>query len=427
VSPAAKPKIRVRMYSVGFGDCFLIAIPGDPVRTVLVDAGFHAQGKGAFSGAELADRVIADAETLSGKKRVDVVVATHRHQDHVFAFNSPRWDELDVGEIWLPWVENRKDPTAVSLWKKKTAFAAALAEALPGFGLSADERAEVEWYLWNAGVGPGPAGFAAWSNQGALDRLHEGFPKRDRVEPRFLPTKDALPDTFTTDVLPGVKVHVLGPPRNPDEIEELDPVKDGESYRTLALRALEALSGAGAVESPFADAWLAPPLDPPPLEPDEEQRVQDLARTGDALAAAHALDHMINSTSLALVLEIGSARLLLTGDAEWSTWKRVLADADASLLLKGTTFLKVSHHGSHNGTPVTLVKEILPASATAMVSTQEGGGNFRNDIPLRDLLTGLKDNGVVVVRSDKPPATLPKGFTKDAQKRWIDLQIPFEP
>ena len=77
-----------------------------------------------------------------------------------------------------------------------------------------DERAEVEWYLWNAGVGPGPAGFSAWSNQGALDRLHEGFPKRDRVEPRFLPTKDALPDTFTTDVLPGVKVHVLGPPRN---------------------------------------------------------------------------------------------------------------------------------------------------------------------------------------------------------------------
>ena len=36
------------------------------------------------------------------------------------------------------------------------------------------------------------------------------------------------------------------------------------------------------------------------------------------------LDDMINSTSLVLVLEIGSARLLLPGDAEWGTWKRIL-------------------------------------------------------------------------------------------------------
>jgi len=355
-----------------------------------------------------------------------VVVATHRHQDHVFAFNSEGWDELEVGEIWLPWVENRKDPVAVSLWKKKHAFAMALAEALPGFGLTADERAEVEWYLWNAGIGPGPAGFAAWSNQGALDRLHGGFPKRDRVEPRFLPTKDVLPETFTTDVLPGVKVHVLGPPRNPDDIEELDPVTDGESYRAMALRALEAPVDAEKVSSPFADAWLVPPgeLPEPPLRPDEEQRIQDLARTGDALFAAQALDHMINSTSLALVLEIGSARLLLTGDAEWSTWKRVLADDEARLLCKGTTFLKVSHHGSHNGTPKTLVEEVLKGGVKAMVSTQEGPGNFRNDIPLPDLLTALEAEDADVVRSDKFPSTLPTGFTKDPQKRWIDLLIP---
>ena len=49
---------------------------------------------------------------------------------------------------------------------------------------------------------------------------------------------------------------------------------------------------------------------------------------------------MIDSTSLVLILEIGSARLLLPGDAEWGTWRRILADDDARALLRGATFLR---------------------------------------------------------------------------------------
>jgi len=413
------------MYTVGFGDCFLIVIDGTPVRTILVDAGFHGNGKGAFSGNELAAQVLTDLETIVGRKRVDVLVATHRHQDHVYAFNSKTWDDLEVGEVWLPWVEDRDDPKAVGLWKKKQSFALALDQARPSFNLSPAQDEEVRWHLWNAGVGPDMPGFAGWSNEGALDRLHDGLPKRNRLEPRFLPVKDELPYTFTTDVLPGVTVHVLGPPRDPDQIEELDPVVDGESYRALALRGMEQGGGAAeAIPSPFPETWVVPAdeKEPKPLQADDEQRMQDLARTGDGLRAAQALDDMINSTSLVLVLEIGSLRLLLPGDAEWSTWKRILDNDAARLLVRGCRFFKVGHHGSHNGTPKTLVEQVLGSNVHAMVSTQEGPGNYRNGIPLKELLDALLLKGASIARSDQMNA-LPHAYTAEPGGKWIDLEI----
>src|SRR5215510_5018284 len=105
--------IRVRMYNVGFGDCFLLALPEK--RTVLVDAGFHSQGKGLFDGNSLVDQIVTDVKAFSGEARVDVVIATHRHQDHVYAFNSERWNDVAIGEVWLPWVEDRTNKVATGL------------------------------------------------------------------------------------------------------------------------------------------------------------------------------------------------------------------------------------------------------------------------------------------------------------------------
>jgi hypothetical protein len=204
---------------------------------MLVDAGFHSQGKAAFGGNDLAEQIIADVKAISGKARIDVVIATHRHQDHIYAFNSDKWDDLEVGEVWLPWVEDRENKQATRLWKKQKNFAMQLAEAVPSFGLKEDDDKSVKFMLWNAGVDvTGFVGVGGWSNDGALHRLHEGFEGRKRVRPRFLPEKDAFPEKFESPELPNVVVHVLGPPRDPDFIEELDPEADGETYRALALR-----------------------------------------------------------------------------------------------------------------------------------------------------------------------------------------------
>lgn len=418
--------IRIRMYNVGFGDAFLIELPGK--KTVLVDAGFHSQGKGAFAGDQLVDQIVHDLRQITGgEARIDVVIATHRHQDHVYAFNSDKWDEVEVGEVWVPWVEDRKNLQAIKLWKKKKRFAANLAAAADSFGLAPADREGLDFMLWNAGEDlPGFAAVGGWSNAKALDRLHEGFARRDRLRPRYLPQNGDLPDSFQTDVLPGVRVHVLGPARDPDFIEELDPEDDGETYRALALRAAMAGGAAGAtIPPPFGDEWHVAPAEPGfQLDGSEIERMNDLATSADALLAAHKLDDMINSTSLVLVLQIGKARLLLPGDAEWGTWKRILDDPDARALLRGASFLKVGHHGSHNATSKTLVEQVLPQGIPAMVSTQEGKGTYRNNIPLTEMLDALVRRDITYVRSDRAVGKLPKGFKRDPGKKWIDLTLP---
>lgn len=419
--------LRVRMYNVGFGDCFLLWLPDD--RTILVDAGFHSQGKGEFGGNELAEQVIKDATEIKGEARVDVVIATHRHQDHVYAFNSDKWNELEVGEVWLPWVEDRKNKEATRLWKKQSSFAMQLAAAMPTFHLDEGNRKNVEFMLWNAGVDLPGFDAGGWSNAGALDRLHEGFARRDRARPRFLPEKETFPESFESPALPGVRVHVLGPPRDPELIEELDPEADGETYRALALRAAAAQGTAGGIvagDAPFGEDWRVPDeeLLDFPLQADEVEYINDLAQGADAVFAAEKVDGMINSTSLVLVLQIGKARLLLPGDAEWGTWKRILEDDEARALLRGATFFKVGHHGSHNATSKTLVEKILPRGIPAMISTQKGEGNYRNNIPLNELLSALKERDIQYVRSDRGNAALPTGFKKGQGLKWIDLELP---
>jgi len=415
------------MYNVGFGDCFLLTLPGN--HTVLVDAGFHSQGKGAFSGDDLATQVVEDVKAIKGEPRIDVVIATHRHQDHVYAFNSELWDELDVGEVWLPWLEDRTNEKATRLWKKHQQFAMNLAAAVPTFGLDPESQSSVQFMLWNAGIDHAPLpGFEAWSNAGALNRLHEGFARRDRARPRFLPETDAFPESFDCPVLPGVRIHVLGPPRDPKLIEDLDPEADGETYRALALRgaAAGAIPDPAASGPPFSEDWRVPDTEqtPFPLKPDEVERMEGLAKSADAVFAAEKVDGMINSTSLVLVLEVGKARLLLPGDAEWGTWKRILDDDGARTLLRSSSFFKVGHHGSHNATSKTLVEKVLPKGIPAMISTQQGEGKYRNNIPLTDLLSALTKRDIKFVRSDRGSDTLPNGFAPGVGLKWIDLEIP---
>ena len=43
----ARASVAVRMYNVGFGDCFLLTIPmADGVRRILIDCGTHLSGQG---------------------------------------------------------------------------------------------------------------------------------------------------------------------------------------------------------------------------------------------------------------------------------------------------------------------------------------------------------------------------------------------
>jgi beta-lactamase superfamily II metal-dependent hydrolase len=389
-------RLRVRMYDVGFGDAFLLEFPTTRVRPfrVLVDCGSHFLGHPPIDGWSY-DAVVGQIiEDISdhGDPTLDVIVVSHRHQDHVEGFESELWNQVHVGEVWLPWTEG-DDAKAKKLRGRIYRSTLALDRAFASEGF-ARRWADAE-------------------RANALRAMVRNSLKNDKAmgmlldDERFAAGPDARQFLSLTDPLtvlrpsgcPRLKVHVLGPSREESVIRDMDP-PDGESY----LRFLPADSGVpGCVKDgefvPFGRHFV---LDEATygvaLDPEIKAAAASMMRDDD-LAAAVAIDKAANGTSLLLVFEFGDAVLTFPGDAQWGTWKGALAVA--SDLLARTTFLKIGHHGSHNATPVSFV-ESLGGELDAAVASVFPIDVFP-EIPRNPILDELRDKGVrLVVRSDEP-------------------------
>ena len=115
-----------------------------------------------------------------------------------------------------------------------------------------------------------------------------------------------------------------------------------------------------------------------------------------------AIDRAANNSSIVFALEWRGWRFLFPGDAEHRSWKEM----DKRGVLKPVHFLKVSHHGSWNGTPAgEILDKILPVPAPdgrerhAAVSTCEG--TYHN-VPDKELLELLGQRCAVQSVEDSP-------------------------
>ena len=396
--------VTVRMYNVGFGDSFLLTFPAaDRPRRVLIDCGSHVSGPGPEPIGDVAGRIVRDVTGADGVPRIDVVIATHRHQDHVSGFQAPVWKDVHVKEVWMPWTEDPDDPDATEIREKQSGGATKLHAALRLAGAPDHLLDLVANCL---------------TNEKAMTTLHEGFAgKPARL---FLPRKGAERKAFSPASLPGVTVHPLGPSRDPDVIRDMDPPK-GKGYLHLGT---DRDGGSGRL--PFRRRWA---LTPKELDataafahlrlPETYRKAVDALGEDDDLAVAAALDAAVNGTSLMLIFEIGKAFLLFPGDAQWGTWNAALSDSASVALLKKTVFYKVGHHGSHNATPKEFVQKELGAF-TAMVSTRPM--TAWKLIPKKALMAALQAKSKAVVRSDRL-SSVPSGFTKQGES-WVETKIP---
>ncbi|HXO30853.1 MAG TPA: hypothetical protein VN901_00720 [Candidatus Acidoferrales bacterium] len=397
-------KIRIRMYNVGFGDCFLVSVPARP-RTlqILFDCGSHAAGPGPRKIEDVVQDVIADVST-KGKARIDLVVATHRHQDHVSGFQSELWSKVEVGEVWMPWTEDPEDPEARKILETQSRLAVHLESTMLALGLADEVIGVARNSLTNAN---------------AMRTLHDGFLGQPRR--RFLPPTVRAKCSFTPAHLPGIKVHILGPPRDPDVIRDMDQPA-AESYLRL-----QVAKGATSTEAmlPFRSNWVVSETvfsaerGYLALKGSEIGRIINLGK-GEEFELAVALDKAVNGTSLMIMLQIGRSYLLFPGDAQWGTWSAALNDPVWRALLARTTFLKVGHHGSHNASPKEFVEQVLGNEFLADVSTRPM--SRWKYIPKRELLVALKGRGGKVARSDKAEAD-PAEF-KRVEDRYVDVSIP---
>jgi hypothetical protein len=182
--------------------------------------------------------------------------------------------------------------------------------------------------------------------------------------------------------------------------------------------------GAGNAGSPFGPEWRISAGRLPGRLPFQSKSLNTIRLfNDDLLSAAAAADGFLNGESLVLVLEVGNARLLMTGDAEVAAWQKILADANATDLASGATFLKCGHHGSHNATPLIFLKDHLAPQTPVMMSTQEGPGIYRNHIPREEILTTLGARRMPLARSDRPADLHGGPFTLGADQLWIDCEL----
>jgi len=386
------------MYRVGFGDCFLISIPGD--RHVLVDCGVLVAGD-----IGVLDDVLANI-ALESRGRLDLVVASHSHEDHIsgFARGEQMFRSLEIGEIWLPWTEDPTDDEAHRLRVRQAGLAAALAD----HAATAPVRPETAAIVANA---------AARRNETAMNLLRSGFGTGATV--RFL----ASGATFdqAADV-PGLAARLLGPPRSVPFVNSMQPPRAERYLRAAADGSQELV---GAVE-PFSKEWVDWDERGPRLtDPDRRRLVRAVQSSPDMLAFA--LDRVVNNTSLVCLFTYRGRSLLFPGDAQYDTWQAGIQEPAWSGLLGSIDFYKVAHHGSDNATPKSAVERMVKDNLVAMASTQSTPWP---SIPHEALWTALElqTNGRLA-RSDAIPVgqapahDAPLSDIFDRGDFWIDYRM----
>jgi hypothetical protein len=386
-------KLLVRLFDVGLGDCIYCRIPkahhdGRDFH-ILLDCGTLSA---ASLLAAAMDKLKPLLPLIDGKRRIDLLVVTHEHKDHMTGFGLKIWDDFSFGAIWMNAAMDPDHPEAEKAKKLHGFAAAAMAEAL----------------RLNLALGPQLSELASALalNQDAMKTLRETLPKRCKITPTYVHADSKKGDLKLP--LEGATISVLGPERDIDYYYLGDP---GDPAMRNGLRS--SLSFIETDLPPVASAVPPAASVPAPsnIDPGDFRQLRS-RMLSTALAFADLDGKVCNNTSVVLLIEWKCKRLLFVGDAEWDgsykagskgncawnvMWNRRKKQLDGPL-----AFLKIGHHGSTNATPwqqpgqaskgepLAILDAILPvkhkAKAAAVVSTFRG--NYPT-IPRSDLLAEI--------------------------------------
>ena len=420
MKPSGPPAIR--MYNVGFGDCFLVTFPytkangGD--RHVLIDFGSFPMPKGAPKG--FMQDIARDIATRCKGGRL-AVVATHRHADHISGF-ATKPDGTASGDI----IRALKPEVVIQPWTEHP-DAATSAHKAPAF-----RRAALDFHHSLAAMERFAAALVS-----QLDRLPRFLPRDLRQQLAFIgedaiKNKPAVVNLMTMGrrkpryvragrpsgletFLPGVKIHVLGPPTLEDTAEIRTYAEKSPEYwlrrRRIALQGSDARGGRARASGGrlFPRARRRSAGRPPAHAAWFIARMRE-AYADELLGIVTVLDDVLNNTSIILLFEVGGEKLLFPGDAQLENWSHALQKYRK--LLTGVTVYKVGHHGSLNATPRSLWR-LLTEGDTAvpsarfrtLLSTQanvHGGKTGKpTEVPRQPLVTALKEESRLATTLDR--------------------------
>ncbi|MBN8499820.1 MAG: hypothetical protein J0M19_01555 [Sphingomonadales bacterium] len=414
-------------YQVGFGDCFLLRLSYDDGtrRHVLIDFGTTGLPKNA--PRDQMQRIARDIEAKCrepGGNGLNVIVATHRHQDHISGF-STRADGTGTGDIIAglnpgvviqPWTEA---PDAPVDWEgpEGSKPGPAFRRHVRTFKAIEATAREALRFVDNAekakAISPDLAGRLRFigednlSNLSAVRNLQRMGRRREYV---FHGCALDL-----SDELPGVQVDVLGPPtlRQTETIRR-QVSRQKDEFWHLAARRMSYAADMAASKPLFPDApaFSAKRM---PIEYRWLQHRIDETNAELVLSLVRALDDEMNNTSVVLVMRLGGRTLLFPGDAQWENWAYALQSPLAALL-DDVDLYKVGHHGSLNATPKSMWNRFRkkgPKSKadrlTSVLSTRKGKHGHDEDnteVPRRTLVNELKAQSTLHDTEALGPAAL---------------------
>lgn len=411
-------RVRVRMYQVGFGDCFLLSLEydehlpdGRAERHILIDYGSTRSARKDRAKGRMKDVAPLIREHSHGQ--LDVVVVTHRHKDHLFGFSDDTGAaavrSLKPKLVLRPWTE---DP-ALPAQADGPAVAAPTAPAGPdSVGVASARFARS---LSQAQDAAGRLAARPGLHAGLKEAAEEQLKNADAValldelaaqqSGKYL---FAGCDAGTATLVPGLQVTVLGPATVEQDARVAKQTAEHPEYWMAALCA-SLKEAAGPVASARADAESTIPVGPGPVRWLIERLAQQ--KTHSVTRLVRKLDDALNNTSLILLLEVGGLSMLFPGDAQIENWQFTLDqlahDSELKAKLTAIDLYKVGHHGSRNATPRSLHAlwadrpQTLPPLTALMSSRPDVHGESEaTAVPRATLVTALKQVATLISTDD---------------------------
>ena len=326
-------KLLVRLYYVGVGDCIYVRIPdGEDGFHILIDCG-------SLGDEELLEAAVNDLKTQlpeiegSENKRLDLLVATHKHKDHIRGFDPEYFEGIKIENIWLSAVMNSDHPQA-QLTNSLHLMAKDMLKSFIDSGRP---------------LSPGLLEFAALNNDDAVASLKEDLPAASDIIPTYVHAgmSNESPEIDITFDDSETRIDILGPEENidffylgDDGAQTLAGINDFGAFFKPRAKKVENVKPHNISSADF-----------------EVLRSRVLA---NPLAFAESDSSIQNNCSVVLLITWKGKRLLFVGDAEWhgeykdgkhnGSWN-VMWNKRKELLNAPIDFLKIGHHGSVNATP----------------------------------------------------------------------------
>lgn len=401
--------VSIRMYRGLLGDFFLVRHEARGKQfKMLIDCGVlqcigAAGAKPQTARGKVRIRAgVADLLKDTDKK-IDLVVATHEHYDHLsgFILASDQFAEMTIGKVWMAWTEDRGDAMANGYRNKNKKAINALAaltqsaafagtdtkkmvdNLLQFYGDPKDIRDEAMAVAKKEKSETKEDGAKLAGNASCEKVLEWLRQKAGAGNVSFLQPGEAV----TWGVDGAFRAYVLGPPKSDERLRKLNPSEgkgttrevyltsneDAETMLGLAAEHGEVPDEGQLARQPFARPYErryggdAAKITDDKIVKLYEDTKPDKRIDGEWMGSAENLalkiDGDVNNTSLALALEVTEGRILLfPGDAQvgnWLSWGDQTYPADDKKdgprwkiedLLARVVFYKVGHHASHNAT-----------------------------------------------------------------------------